>query len=312
MTEIILRNAIPKSAGNIALVWDSIKHNNATPITIDGENQFLWSDYNLNTDLYLAGDLISFTNYSNTVGRPYVVYNLFDPTFSGGIYYYGNTVQQFQDVFIICRVRNDEHFAHVISLGANQFMTDIKDQYSTTKMTWSGIELSVIHDAGTNHTCITCRVGRNYVECRTNSFDFNAIHCFSIENADTVNNVVFKWNNTELCTIANITNGVGGYTNYNCNMISNRARYIQLGSGNIAGFNIPHHSVLHDEQNGVRECYAIGVGKITSDLMHMFYLRYSVPQDAVNLNTTTSGTIDGTLGTIFGTTTTFSGTIQIL
>ena len=289
MTEIILRNAIPKSAGNIALVWDSVKTNYPTPISVNSEIQFLWSDYNLHTNLYLAGDELYFLDFPITIGRPYVTYELIDSTFfNGGIYYYGDTVQQFQDVFIICRVRNDEHFAHVISLGANQFITDIKDQYSTTKMTWSGIQLSVIHDAGTNHTCITCRVGRNYVECRTNSFDFDAVHCFSIENADTTSDVVFKWNNTELCTIANITNGVDGYTNYNCNMISNRARYIQLGSGNIAGFNVPHHSVLHDEQNGVRECYAIGVGKITS------------------------GTIDDTLGTIFGTTTTFSGTIQIL
>ena len=60
------------------------------------------------------------------------------------------------------------------------------------------------------------------------------------------------------------------------------------------------------------QCYAIGVGKTTDDLMEMIYSRYNYAHTPLNINQTHTYTIDGTLGTVFGTTTNFSGNMQIL
>jgi hypothetical protein len=95
-------------------------------------------------------------------------------------------------------------------------------------------------------------------------------------------------------------------------MVSNSARYVQFGAGEIAGFNLPFNSVLQTEQNGVSQCYAIGVGQLTDNLMEMIFIRYNYAHVPLNINQTHTYTIDGTLGTIFGTTTNFSGNMQIL
>jgi hypothetical protein len=54
------------------------------------------------------------------------------------------------------------------------------------------------------------------------------------------------------------------------------------------------------------------MGKITDDLMTMIYSRYNYEHLPLNITQTDTYVIDGTLGTIFGTTTNFSGNMQIL
>jgi hypothetical protein len=311
MTEIIIRNAIPTRAGNISTVWDAARNDDSSPVVINGINYYVWSDYNYSGNVELAGETIQIESTVMPFDRPYATLDISDAFPNGQLFYYGPAVQRFQDVFIICKIRNNGRFGHVLSFGGN-YTTGIANP-SAYSMLWSGISLAIFHDATGNHTYFFCRVGLNYKRVKTNNFNFNTLYCFSIENADTTGqDVVFKWGNHTLCTIPNITNGVDGYTTTNCNMVSNTARYIQIGAGQIADFNLPFNGVLQTEQNAVSQCYAIGMGKITDDLMTMIYSRYNYEHVPLNISQTDTYVIDGTLGTIFGTTTNFSGNMQIL
>lgn len=311
MTEIILRNAVPTRAGNIAIVWDAARNDNSSAIVIDDTNYYVWSDYNDTGNLNLVGETIQLEQDIMPFNRPYAYLDISESFTYGNLFYYGSAVQQFQNIFIVCKVRNNGQFGHILSYGSNY--SDGGTFPNSNSMFWSGVSLSIFHDSSGNHTYIYCRVGRNYKTVRTNNFDYTTLHTFSVANADTSGqSVIFKWNNHTLCTISNITNGTDGYTTYNCNMVSNSARYVQFGAGEIAGFNLPFNSVLQTEQNGISQCYAIGVGQLTDDLMEMIYNRYNYTHVSLNINQTNTYTIDGTLGTIFGTTTDFSGNMQIL
>jgi hypothetical protein len=314
MTEIIIRNAIPTRAGNISLVWDAARNDNSNAVVINGNNYYSWSDYNYSGNQQLVGQTVVAENYaSNIFNRPYISFNYNElyVTPVGNVFYYGPATQRFQNVFIICQVANNGQFGHILSFGNS--IKNGSTFENTQPMYWSGVSLSLFHDITGNHTYIFCRVGLNYKRIKTNNFNFDTLYCFSIENVDTFGqDVVFKWDNHILCTIPNITNGVDGYTTANCNMVSNTARYVQIGAGKIADFNLPFNGVLQTEQNGVLRCFAIGVGKITDDLMTMIYSRYNYEHLPLNITQTDTYVIDGTLGTIFGTTTNFSGNMQIL
>lgn len=311
MTEIIIRNAIPTRAGNISTVWDAAKNDNSNAIVIGDYNYYVWSDYNYSGNVNLVGKTIQIESVNMPFERPYATLDFSDVVINGNLFYYGTNAQRFQDVFIICKVRNNGNFGHIFSLGGN-YTNGIANP-STYLMLWSGISLSVFHDTSGNHTYIFCRVGINYTRIKTNNFNFNTLHCFSVENADTTGqSVTFKWNNHILCTISNITNGVNGYTTTNCIMVDNSARYIQIGVGQIADFNLPFDGVLQTEQNGVSQCYAIGMGKVTDSLMDMIYVRYNYEHVPLNIGQTNTYVINATIGTIFGTTTNFSGNMQIL
>lgn len=309
MTEIIIRNAVLTKAGNISPVWDASRNNDSPNIIVNSVSHKVWCDYNYtgNLDLLTPNLEIEITNMP--FKRPYVFFDTSTSVTDGNIFYYGSAVQQFQNLFIVCKIRNNNKFSHILTYGANY----TNDTSSSNKMFWSGISLSIYHNSGDNHTFLYCRVGTTYKTVRITNFDFDTLHTFAIENADTAGqDVRFMFNDHELCTIPNITDGVGGYTTYNCNMVSNSARYIQFGVGQIADLNLPFNSVLQTEQNAVSQCYAIGVGQLTDNLMAMIFDRYNYSHVNLIITQVQSYTIDGTLGTIFGTTTDFSGNMQIL
>lgn len=308
MTEIIIRNGVPTRAGNISIVWDSVRNSNNSATVLDGENYYTWNSYDGNH--ILLGATTQIKNIFMPFKRPYVYLDISESFTYGNVFYYGATITRFQNAFIICKVRNNGKFNHILSFGWNY---NNGGSLADKSMSWSGVSLSIFHDSSGNHSYIYCRVGRNYKTVRTNNFDYTTLHTFSIENVDTAGqDVSFKWNNHELCTIANIVEGVDGYTAYNTYVQSGLTRYPQIGAGEIAGFNLPFNSVLQTEQNGIEQLYAIGVGQITDNLMNMIYDRYSYSHVPLNINQTNTYTIDATLGTVFGTTTNFSGNMQIL
>lgn len=307
MTEIIIRNAVPTRAGLIPYIWDAARNDNSSPIVINGTNYYVWSDYNDTTVNNLVGETIQLEQDVMPFNRPYAYLDISELFTYGNLFYYGPYYGQVNDIFIVCKVRNNGKFNHILSYGSNYGGT----LTPTNPMFWSGVSLSIFHDSSGNHTYIYCRVGRNYKTVRTNNFDFTTLHTFSIESNFSAS-VTFKWNNHTLCTMDQIINGTDGYTTYNCNMVDNYARYIQFGVGYIANFNLPFNSILQPEQNGVSQCYVIGYGKVTNDLMNMIYYRYNYNHVPLNINQIQSYTINDTLATVFGTTTNFSGNMKIL
>lgn len=310
MTEIIIRNAVPTRAGNIEIVWDAARNDDADAVLINGEYYFVWHDYNYNSNYTLVGKTAFIDTTTTYYKRPSVYFNYQElyVTPQGSMSYYNSTYQNFSDVFIICQVNDNNSFGHILSFGGGYF-----NPVNTQIMSWAGVTLSIFHPVGDVHTFFYCRVGRNYTTVRVSNFDFNGLHTFSVENVGPYNqNVTFKWNNHVLCNVANIVKNTNGYTANNCVFWGNNAVYPQIGLGNITGFNLPYNSVLQTEQNGVRQCYAVGVGKITDNLMDMIYSRYNYTHVPLNINQTQTYTIDATFGTVFGTTTNFSGNMYIL
>lgn len=306
MTEIVIRNAVYTNAGNVDMVWDSAR-NVASSATFLGVNYYAWSQFNAYASIttLLLGES---TQINSDVKYPYATFDISDNFAYGNMFYYGSTYVLFKNLFIICRLRNNGKFGHIISYGTNHGGFP-----NSNPMNWTGVSLSIFHDTSGNHTYLYCRVGRNYKTVRTNNFNFNTIHTFSIENVNTVGqDVVFKWNNHTLCTISNIVFGQQGYEAYNCFMDNGNAIYFQIGAGQIAGFNLPFNSVLQQQQNAVAQCYTIGVGQITDSLMEMIFYRYAYSHVPLNINQVQTYTIGEDLGTVFGTTTNFSGNMQIL
>jgi hypothetical protein len=313
MTEIIIRNGVLTRAGDIDIVWDAARNFNNFATYINNANYYAWSAYNNNG--LLLGKTTQLVDVIMPFKRPYAYLDFDESMTDGNVFYYSNIdsgIQAFNNAFIICKVRNNGKFNHILSFGWS-YNTNSSILASKT-MFWSGVSLSIFHDSSGNHTYIYCRSGRNYKTVRTNNFDYTTLHTFSIENVDTIGqDVSFKWNNHLLCTIANIQNGVDGYNSNNTYIgLSGLASYPQIGAGEIAGFNLPFNSVLQVEQNGVEQLYAIGIGQITDNLMEMIYMRYNYSHVPLNINQTHTYTINGTMGTIFGTTTNFSGNMQIL